>query len=417
MNANQIYEQKNSFFLETPAVLKGAIGASLVLGLGALAYGFSDQASQVRTWGALLFNLFFFFCLGLGGLAFAAMQDVIGAHWGRPIRRIQEGFGAFVPVGIAIFVLFLIAVASDLFGAGNIYRWISNPDILHHFHGKDKYLVPKWFYIRVAIVLVSFLWVAMWQMKLGLKRDRLALEGRREEAEAFAVEVKEKMRFWSGPILVIYGVGFTFLGMDLMMSLSPLWFSTLWGGWQFAIMMQTLMASLLIVMFSLKSTKLGEVIKRQQFHDVGKLMHGFTIFFAYLTYAHVLTYWYGNVPEETEYFIHRLHGPWLGFVLAIPVMGFVIPLYTLIFKAAKWTASVAIPIASIILLAQWFSYLLMVQPEVVTKAESWFPGIEMGIFFGMFGLFALTFSVFAKKNPMLPIADPLLAKALDAGHH
>jgi hypothetical protein len=196
----------------------------------------------------------------------------------------------------------------------------------------------------------------------------------------------------------------------------PQWFSTLWGGWQFAIMMQTLMAAMLIVMFILKKTNVGDYLQRKNFHDVGKLMHGFTIFFAYLTYAHILTYWYGNVPEETEYFIHRMHQPWLGFVLVIPILGFVIPLYSLVFKAAKWTAKVTIPLALMILLAQWFTYLVVVMPQVV-EADSWsFPVIEIGMFLGMLGLFASSFFWFSKRYPMLPLADPLFREALSEDH-
>ena len=198
------------------------------------------------------------------------------------------------------------------------------------------------------------------------------------------------------------------------MSLSPLWFSTLWGGWLFAIMMQTLMAASLLVMFSVRGTTFGAYIKRQQFHDVGKLMHGFTVFFAYLTYAHVLTYWYGNVPEETEYFLHRLHGPWLYIVLGVPLAAFVLPLYVLIFKAAKWTPQVAIPLSLIILVAQWFTFMLVVMPEIKGAAEG-APWIEIGLFFGVFGLFAATFFWFSKRFPMLPIADPLLPEA-NSGH-
>ena len=417
MNANDVYDQRKSFFLEAPASLKGATYAAIAVGVLTLAYGFIGEGLGTRTWGAFLFNLFFFFCLGLGGMAFAAMQDVISANWGRPIRRIQEGFGAFVPVAILLFVVYLLAVGFGVADAGKVYKWMDDPSILNHFHGKDSYLVPHWFFIRVGSILAAILFLTLWQLKMSLKRDELALNGDRETAEKFAYEAKEKLRFWSAPILIVYGTGFTFMGMDLVMSLSPLWFSTLWGGWQFAIMMQTLMASLLIVMFALKGTKVGEVIQRQQFHDIGKLMHGFTIFFAYLTYAHILTYWYGNVPEETEYFIHRMHQPWLGLVMAIPVIGFILPLYSLVFKAAKYTAWVTVPLASLILLAQWFSYLLMIQPEVIADSSNWFPGIEVGVFLGMAGLFILTFITFAKKNPMVPIADPLLKDALDAGHH
>ena len=94
--------------------------AFVIIGIAAMAFGFSADMGT-RVWGAFLFNLFFFFCLGLGGMAFAAMQDVIGAEWGRPIRRIQEAFGAFVPVGIALFTIFLILTVAQVGPAADVY--------------------------------------------------------------------------------------------------------------------------------------------------------------------------------------------------------------------------------------------------------------------------------------------------------
>jgi hypothetical protein len=201
------------------------------------------------------------------------------------------------------------------------------------------------------------------------------------------------------------------------MSLEPLWLSTLWAGWLFAIMMQTLMALLMVFMFTVKPSMIGSLIGRQQFHDVGKLMHGFTVFFAYLTYAHVLTYWFGNMPEETEYFLHRMHAPWLWIVLVAPLFSFVIPLYTMIFKAAKWTAAVAVPIAVLILAAQWFAYLVVVIPDVVDASQWKLPWVEMALFLGFLGLFLQTYFWFGKRFPMVGLADPLLPEALHGDHH
>ena len=206
------------------------------------------------------------------------------------------------------------------------------------------------------------------------------------------------------------------------MSLSPLWFSTLWGGWIFASAMHTMTASTLLVMFifTLCGLNPGKAIARNNFHDVGKLMHGFTIFFAYLTYAHILTYWYGNVPEETEYFLHRFHEPWINILFIVPIIGFVIPLYTLVFKAAKWTPAITIPLSLGIIFAQWLVNMLVVMPEVIADphAATAFPAIEIGMFFGIFAIFVATFMSFAKRNPMLPVGDPLFAKYLDEqGHH
>ena len=218
-------------------------------------------------------------------------------------------------------------------------------------------------------------------------------------------------------MLVVYALTFSLLGFDLLMSLAPTWFSTLWGGWLFAVMMQTLMATLMLFMWSFKGSAIGQVIQRQQFHDVGKLMHGFTIFFAYLTYAHILTYWYGNMPEETGYYIARLHAPWKYIVMIAPLVSFVIPLYTMIPKASKWTKMISGPIAIGILIAQWFTYMLVVMPEVVKAEDFGVPYIEIGLFFGLLGLFLGSVFAFGRRNPMVAVADPLLNAALAEGHH
>ncbi|MFW7379568.1 MAG: hypothetical protein ACOH5I_12215 [Oligoflexus sp.] len=416
MNVNDLYEQRNSYYLQAPPALRGLVLGALIIGLLTLIYGFV-AGHGTRVWGSFLFNLFFFFCIGLGAMAFSAIQDVISATWSRPIRRIYDAFGAFVPVGGALLLLYLVAVAFDIGGAGKVYSWIENPKVLDHFPGKDRYLQPGWMYVRVVITIVAIVGVALWQFKQSLPQDRLFVAGQKEDADRLAEAGAFKLRFWSAPILIVYGIAFTSLCFDLTMSLAPEWFSTLWGGWQFAVMMQTLMASMLISMFALHSTKVGQFFQRQQFHDVGKLMHGFTIFFAYLTYAHVLTYWYANMPETTGYLIHRMEEPWFTFVRIVPILGFFIPLYALLIKKWKWTAAAAVPLASMILLAQWFSYLLIVMPQVLEASEFGFPLIEVGLFLGMFGLFAGTFIWFAKRYPMIPLSDPLMAKALSSDHH
>lgn len=416
MNVNDLYKERDQFYLRNSGGFMVASLVAIVLGLGILGYGFTAFEGK-RVWGAYLFNLFFFFCLGLGGMAMSAIQDVIGAIWARPIRRIWEAFGCFVPVSTVLFGVFILAVSQDWQGAQGVYSWIANPEEVTHFYGKNMWLIEFPFYCRVMGILTVMSLATIWQLRFSVRRDQLFVNGQREEAERFGEEYREKSNFWSGLILVIYGVGLTFLGMDLAMSLSPLWFSTLWGGWQFAIMMQTLFATSLMFMFGLKKTKVGEVIARQQFHDVGKLMHGFTVFFAYLTFAHVLTYWYGNVPEETEFFIERLHRPWLDMLIVIPFIAFVIPLYSLIFQSAKWTAVITIPLCLLILVGQWMTNLLVVMPELTKLGDIYYPTVEIGGFFLFFGLFLATFFTFAKKVPMVPLADPLLPAGMKMGHH
>jgi hypothetical protein len=414
---HELFEQRQSFFLPASSQLRGAVAAFILIGITTLGIGLSKVDLQTRVWGALLFNTFFFFALSLGGSAFAAMQDVIGAKWGRPIMRIHEAFSSFVPVAALIFLAVLGCIKFNIASADKVYSWIANPDVIHHFWGKRSWLIENFWLIRDICALAIIVGLVYWQIGMKTDRDRTFVAGNKDEAAAKGIKVRDTLRYWSAPVLVVYALCFTLLAFDLMMSLAPTWFSTLWGGWLFAVMMQTLMATLILTMWALKGTTIGQYIKQSQFHDIGKLMHGFSIFFAYLTYAHVLTYWYGNMPEETEYFIHRLHAPWVYIVMIAPILSFLVPLYGLIPKASKWTKMVVGPIAVGILVAQWFTYLLVVMPEVVKKEPFGLPFIEIGIFFGIFGLFLGSFASFGRRNPMVAVADPLLHASMAEAHH
>jgi hypothetical protein len=413
---DSLFDQRQSFYLAPSQSARGAVVFCLLAGVIALALGMTSGHHE-RVWGALLFNTFFFFAISLGGSAFSAMQDLIGAKWGRPIMRIHESFTSFLPVAAAIFLVIFICAKLDLAQARNVWTWIADPNVIHHFWGKRSWLTENFWIVRDVMAIFIILALARWQIGMKTARDRAFAAGHKEESIKLGLAVKDKLRYWSAPILVVYALMFSLLGFDLLMSLSPKWFSTLWGGWLFAIMMQTLMATLLISMWIFKGTNIGSVVKRQQFHDVGKLMHGFSIFFAYLTYAHVLTYWYGNMPEETEYFLHRLHAPWIYIVLGAPIVSFLIPLYAMIPKASKWTKMIGGPVAIGILVAQWSTYMLVVQPEVVKASDMNLPWIEVGLFFGVFGLFLMSIFFFGRRNPMVALADPLLKEALAEGEH
>ena len=303
---------------------------------------------------------------------------------------------------------FLIAISLGFLSADKVYIWIVDPHMLDHFYGKNIWLQKNFMVIRNLLSVVVICSVSCWQLTRVLNRDKKAINSS-SDLEKSALQTTSKLRHWSAPVCVIYSIAFSILCFDLLMSLSPLWFSTLWAAWIFSIGMQTLMATLLIVMFLLKKTPVGEHYSTKQFHDVGKLLHGFTIFFAYLTYAHVLTYWYGNVPEETEYFLHRLHQPWLSIVLIAPIFSFAIPLFALIPKAAKYTPVYTPIICTIILIAQWFTFLLVVMPEIVHTKSLYLPFLEMGVFVGVFGLFCFTILRFGQKNSMVSLADPIWA--------
>jgi len=416
MNLNDFYNQRNELFLKPSNTVKNTIWALLALGVLSLGYGFSDQPTRV--WGALLTSGFFFFSLSLGGMIFGQMQDVVGAVWGRPIRRIHQAFANFlIPVSILLAIV-MIACRFDILGAGKVYKWIADPSMVAHKDGKNFWLTPTFWLIRNLGWLVLINLIVGWFKKENYAADSAFINGQLDVSEKRARLSSQRLRFWSSPLLFLIAVGFTFLAFDLTMSLSPNWYSTLWGAWLFAVLMQSLLASILIALFFFEKTNIGKYYQKGvggQFHDVGKMMHGFTAFFGYTTYAHILTYWYGNVPEETEYFMHRLHGPWLYILIAIAVMCFLLPFFVLIPKPAKYTRSITLPLAVIVLVGQWLNYNQIVMSEVI-EGSFGFPVIELGVLALILGLFIYFFFEKTKSAPVIAATDPKLYDALNAHH-
>ena len=315
MNLSELRRKKLEYFLQPSATLQGIVALCCVVGLGTFIAGLSAGHSS-RVWGSFLLNLMFFFSISLGGVLFGGMQDVISALWARPIKRLHESFSAFLSTAVICFFVFFVCIRFELLGAHEVYVWIKDPHYLHAFEGTGKtvWLQRDFMLIRDTFALIIMLLLVKWHMGLTLVPDRLMLEGRDKEAEVVAAANKAKLRYWSAPVLCVHSLCFSLICFDLTMSLAPTWFSTLWGGWSFAILMQALFAFIIVFMFLLKRLSLVSFFGKSQFHDMGKLLYGFTVFFAYLTFAHVLTYWYTNIPEETSYFLTRLQKPWIDFI-------------------------------------------------------------------------------------------------------
>ena len=105
-------QDDKKFLLSTSPLTRGAITFCIVVGVVTLVYAFVSE--PLRAWGSFLLSLFFFFTVSLGGVAFGGMQDVLGARWGRPIKRLHESFGRFCQLLCCCLCCFLFALSLAL---------------------------------------------------------------------------------------------------------------------------------------------------------------------------------------------------------------------------------------------------------------------------------------------------------------
>ena len=82
--------------------------------------------------------------------------------------------------------------------------------------------------------------------------------------------------------------------------------------------------------------RLERAITAEHYHDVGKMVFAFTVFWAYIAFSQYMLIWYGNIPEETIYFVHRAEHGWLAISLVLVFLRFVIPFLLLLSRRRGW---------------------------------------------------------------------------------
>lgn len=391
-------------------------GVLAVLGFGyfaALAMG--DDPG--RAWRA--YHICFLFFLGLtqGGVIFAAIQKVTKAKWGGPIIRFGEAGAAFMPVLLLLYV-FLFA------GQNYLFPWIEHPTPI-----RGNWLTVPFVFLRCLLALLVMFgvsWALVWHdLKPDLAQARPLVKDWRAPlydriTRGFTgtpeqVGANDRRLARLAPLmLVVYAYGMTMIAFDLIMSLAPYWVSTLLGAFFFMGAQLSGLATLGVNMvFWRKRLGLESIIGRQQFHDLGKLIFGFSVFWAYTMFSQVLVIWYGNLPEETSFVFYRLWGEWRPVSVLVGLLVFLVPFWGLIWVKSKTTVLTFTLFSLISLAGMWLERYLLVQPSI-TEGGPQFGMPEVGVTLGFLGLYLLAYGAFARAFPM--VSPRLSARAAELHH-
>ena len=142
-------------------------------------------------------------------------------------------------------------------------------------------------------------------------------------------------------------------------------------------------------------------------------MFAFMVFWAYIAISQFLLIWYGNLPEETFYYLDRFKGGWSGVSLALILFKFVIPFFLLVARPFKRSEGWLVFMVLWFMAAQWLDIYWLVYPTFFKEGPV-FGLPEIGIFLGFAGLFFLSAGYFLSRINPVAIKDPLLHEAL---HH
>ena len=191
-------------------VVSGAVG---VLGLAATAVLGAAQGDGWRHFGfTYLTNFAFFLGISLGALIFIPLMFVTRASWNVVVRRLAEVMAAVMPL-LAVLAVPVIVLS------GSIYGW-ADPEVAagHGMHHKAAYLSQGAFIARWIVYFVIWSGYGLFFWRSSLAQDRsgdLKITRRLENASGFS--------------LMIAAVSIAAASFDLLMSVDPLWFSTMFG--------------------------------------------------------------------------------------------------------------------------------------------------------------------------------------------
>jgi hypothetical protein len=211
--------------------------------------------------------------------------------------------------------------------------------------------------------------------------------------------------------VLLYAVVMSVFAFDWAMSLEPHWFSTIFGAWFFmGALWGGVAASAWVTVYSKgRDPDLNKLMGVQQLHDLGKLAFAFTVFWAYLFWSQYLVIWYGKLPGEQAWIIHRAGAPWGGLSVLTLVLCFVLPFAGLIGRRAKMTPWILRFFATVILVGLWLERYLMVVPSIHRSGPVltiWEPLIGL-LFLGPFLWSVRWFlSTFPAVQVWQPMVDP-----------
>jgi hypothetical protein len=352
--------------IQLPAFALGLRKAALavaVIGLGggaAIGYTGAFGTDAHHFWRAYLIAFLFGLTMCLGGLFFVFIQHLTRAGWSVAVRRPAEALASnlrwfwllFVPFA----VLWFMGKANVLWVWADMETLKANNEAEYHIvHAKEAFLNAGFFWTRAVVYFAAWALLATFFLRNSVAQD-----------ESGDRAISARMQKWSGPAAIVFGVTTTFAAFDWIMSLSPAWFSTMFGVYFFCGCATAGFSGMILVTLRLlRVGTLKGIVTREHLQDMGKLMWAFGIvFWAYIGFSQYMLIWYANIPEETGWFLARQVGGW-GFFSFVLLFGhFVIPFVGLISKWMK-RAPLTLAIGAVWMLCfHYVDLYWLVMPEI-----------------------------------------------------
>ena len=140
------------------------------------------------------------------------------------------------------------------------------------------------------------------------------------------------------------------------------------------------------------------------------MVFAFTVFWAYIGFSQYFLIWYGNIPEETVFFLHRSEGSWRVASLLLAVGHFAIPFLYFLPRSVKRDPRTLALGSAWILLMHFIDLYWLVMPSLHPHGIH-FGLADLAALLAVGGCFVAAATRLTASAPRVPLKDPRLAES------
>lgn len=345
---------------------------------------------------AYLIGYIYFLGTTLGAMGLLMLYFLTMGYWGLIMRRILESASRMLP-------LMALLTIPLLFGLSYLYPW-THEAVVH----SDPLLQAKRFYLTIPFFIVrQIIYFAIWMSLIYYLNRWSGLQDKTEDPDLL-----RKLRFLSGPGLVLYGITVTFAAIDWIMALEPHYYSTTFG---FRLLtgqaVNGLAFGTLLALLLSGYDPIAPLITQKRLRDLGNMLLASILLWAYIAFTEYLIIWAGNIPHETSWFRHRFWAGWGRLAWFLLALHFFVPFFLLLQRAVKHRPHVLAGVAAWLLLMRLMEIFWMVEPS--EHSNFFVHWMDILIPVGFCGLWLAAFLWQLQRHPLMPAYDPLYLEQPD----
>ncbi len=272
----------------------------------------------------------------LAMLALTMIARLTTATWFAAFRRSADAVAGALPVLAILGVPLIVAMP--------VLHQPAAPGSARETYGAMPFLIA-----RFIVYWIVWLTIAA----------RLRSAQRMEDA-GNATDAARRFRIISCAGLIALALTMTFASFDWMMSLTPEWYSTVYGVYWFGGGMVGALALLAVL-----ARRPSAHVTADELQALGKLLLTFVMFWVYAGFAQYIVIWSGDIPREVAWYVPRNRGGWGGVALVLLLGSVAIPFVLLLVLRVKRSGVLLGALGALLIVFHYVDTYWVVMPGLV----------------------------------------------------